>query len=389
MLDFAGKTLSNFFGHTTRHKTRFGLGLNSVTSYPIFLLTGSKVKYLRKYLQQMHNSLSLTDLFKRSLRYLALGLLTCIFVGCSEQNEGHVGSVQIVSDSVASRINEMIISGHEIIQAKFGQAISPEVDVSRVRVRFWANMSSFKKAELAHVSLTAGHHGLNTWGERVLPLSVSVTNSGDSPSAFWIMKYDGVDFRSAKSIASTAVREALTEQEKALKLWRLVVEMKYHHFDSPGAMDPVIALNGYGYGLCGSDANNLAVLANSAGLSGRIRPLTDHVVSEIFVDSDWAMFDANHEFILENGGKLMSVDEIQSNLDKLPQFDPVGWENKRMVEVYGTQNKIAQPINSGFIMNPVLGPGDSVNYSFIDESGPSQPSLSQILSHLIFWAKGR
>ncbi len=151
--------------------------------------------------------------------------------------------------------------------------------------------------------------------------SIWVRNKGsksiDSPRLIVNGRKDWFDFN---SILKEALGTAKTEREQATALWSFVVKNRYQGPPShlgKGNYSPVLLFNAYGHALCDDAAVTLIMLAQAAGLEARGWTLTGHIISEIKIDDEWAMFDPAYGLIslTADGHRILGVEEIESNPD--------------------------------------------------------------------------
>lgn len=134
-----------------------------------------------------------------------------------------------------------------------------------------------------------------------------------------VLASHGEDVTTLDDWKRTCIQEGMSDQEKALAIWRTVV--KYRHQSAPpkeGLMtggcvhDPLKTIHVYGYGQCCCASSNIEGLARYIGLPARGRILNRHSVPEVFYDGAWHMLDASlMNYFLKDDGVLASVDEIR------------------------------------------------------------------------------
>ncbi|MBN2410467.1 hypothetical protein JXQ31_02170 [candidate division KSB1 bacterium] len=110
---------------------------------------------------------------------------------------------------------------------------------------------------------------------------------------------DKWNWYTCEAMANEIVRDAATDREKAIAISQFVHNNRYH-FQPPGkpsgkdyVSDPVIGLNIFGHMYCGMAARITSTLAKKAGLDARLWGLYGHIVSEIFYDGEWHLFDSD------------------------------------------------------------------------------------------------
>jgi hypothetical protein len=126
------------------------------------------------------------------------------------------------------------------------------------------------------------------------------------------------DVASLSAWKKSFLREAMTDQEKALAVWRSTVT--FQHQDAPpneflqheGAVqDPIKIFNVYGYSFCSVACSDVAALARYAGLKVRGWGINGHSVPEVYWDGAWHMLDASLiNYFPKEGGGIASVEEI-------------------------------------------------------------------------------
>jgi len=128
-----------------------------------------------------------------------------------------------------------------------------------------------------------------------------------------IMINDKWNWYSCESMAAEIIRDSATDEEKAIAIMQFVHNNRYH-FQPPGkprgndyVSDPVIGLNIFGHMYCGMAARITSTLAKMAGLEARIWGLSGHIVSEIFYDGEWHIFDSDAGvFYLKDDNKTIA-----------------------------------------------------------------------------------
>lgn len=137
-----------------------------------------------------------------------------------------------------------------------------------------------------------------------------------------------------------------TDQERAIRAWQYIVQ-RMSHFCYAGnttavTYDPLILINGFGFGCCEQSAYVLAWIWQQEGYPVRLAALSGfHSVPEIFYDSAWHMLDPDHEvYYLKDDGNIAAVEELVANPDLVTRTsdaegkDPVGWSAAQMAELY-------------------------------------------------------
>jgi len=104
------------------------------------------------------------------------------------------------------------------------------------------------------------------------------------------------DIYDLDNLLNTTLKGANTPEEKAQRLWQLVQRYMYaaHPAHEDARLhDPLVMFRNYGYGYCDDFAWNLASLWREIGLNSRVWGLSGHVVSEVYYDGGWHLYDAH------------------------------------------------------------------------------------------------
>ena len=167
------------------------------------------------------------------------------------------------------------------------------------------------------------------------------------------------DMSSLEAWKQAFIKPDMTDQQKALAIWRTVVT--FRHQDIPPneylevedhAHDPIECFNVYGYGQCCCASANVEMLARYIGLDARGWGITGHSVPEIKIGGNWCMFDASLiNYFRKADGSIAGVEEIgkditqwndqhpdlRNNDAKLRHFMPnQGWKNGPQILAGGT-----------------------------------------------------
>lgn len=131
-----------------------------------------------------------------------------------------------------------------------------------------------------------------------------------------------IDFSSLQSIVNDVVSPEMTEEKKAMVLWRFVMDNCYLG-EWGTSLDSLEHLNVYGYGYCGTFAAVLESLWWRAGLKARHVNTGNHAATEVFYDNNWHYLDANtRNFLLGKDNRtIASLDDLNN--------DPGLWNRKR------------------------------------------------------------
>lgn len=115
-----------------------------------------------------------------------------------------------------------------------------------------------------------------------------------------------VDFSSLQSIVDSVVKLGMTDEQKALALWRFAMNCCY--IGKWGtSLDGLEHVNVYGYGYCGTFAAVLEPLWWAAGFKARHLNIGNHAATEVFYDNDWHYIDANtRAYYLEKDNRTIA-----------------------------------------------------------------------------------
>jgi hypothetical protein len=73
---------------------------------------------------------------------------------------------------------------------------------------------------------------------------------------------------------------------------------------------PLLAVNSFGFGSCGTLSHVLAKIWNELGYEVRLRELNGHTLTEVKVDGRWAVFDADLRGFFAEDGQVLGVDDL-------------------------------------------------------------------------------
>ncbi len=209
---------------------------------------------------------------------------------------------------------------------------------------------------------------------KVRMLRLQYTNLDEKSSVIPHLKHRGdPDLTSIASMLKSVIEPGMSDEQKCLAIWKLLVDWRYHYIPAEGGAeihDPVKFLNVYGYGFCDDCAATFSELTRAAGIKSRIHGLSGHVVGEAYYNGAWHMYDPDHEVVYRTKeGKVASV----ADLEMRPQIitatpkDPIGSNSQGIANLYTTtDNNVAyDPLTEkSKPLRPVLGPGDQLVFDF-------------------------
>lgn len=158
------------------------------------------------------------------------------------------------------------------------------------------------------------------------------------------------DVSSLEAWKQSFIRDGMTDQQKALAIWRSVVQFRHQEpppqewFSTGCVHDPIKTFNVYGYGMCCCASCNVEALARYLGFRARGWGINGHSVPEVSWDgTNWHMLDASLMcYFPQADGRLAGVEEmvrgvqgwfaknpgLRKDNDKLYKFGVKnGWKN--------------------------------------------------------------
>jgi hypothetical protein len=126
------------------------------------------------------------------------------------------------------------------------------------------------------------------------------------------------DVSSLEAWKKSFIKDGMTNQEKALAIWKSVVMFQYQ--DSPPVeylqhedlvYDPIKMFNVYGYGMCSPHSAHMEALARYIGFQARGWGINHHSVNEFFYDNAWHHFDSSViDYFLKDDGTVAGVKDV-------------------------------------------------------------------------------
>jgi hypothetical protein len=138
------------------------------------------------------------------------------------------------------------------------------------------------------------------------------------------------DVSSLEAWKKSFIKDGMTDEEKALAVWKSVVAFQYQ--DAPpdeylqsgsNVLDPIKGMNVYGYSLCSVASAHVQCLARYAGLQARGWTINAHVVPEIFYAGAWRLLDASLiTYFPKPDGKPAGVEEVVAGVKEWRAKNP-------------------------------------------------------------------
>jgi hypothetical protein len=123
------------------------------------------------------------------------------------------------------------------------------------------------------------------------------------------------DWSSRENFVRSALSGWETAHEKALAQFRWVYLSRrvgnYVPEDGRPVLDPILFFNSYGITFCSMISAINVALWESAGFRGRVTSIYEHVVSEVYYDGAWRMFDSDfYNYFLNADGSVASAEAL-------------------------------------------------------------------------------
>jgi len=218
----------------------------------------------------------------------------------------------------------------------------------------------------------------NLGGQNLSPFYFSIKNI-DNKKASPSIIVNNKNWSSEKTIIETIFKNndlaTLSEEEKIKKLTEYIYKNIYYLY--PGyrnpekLIKPVDLFNLFGYGYCSEFAQTLALLAKQLNLNSRVIFFDKHVVTEIYYQNNWHMFDSNRNiFLKKNNGQIANIKNINNNLNLLEQIKKDGdkklyqeiFTKKNIIEINNPEFTSNNPVNEKISYN--LKPNEEIRFYY-------------------------
>lgn len=126
------------------------------------------------------------------------------------------------------------------------------------------------------------------------------------------------DVSSLEAWKAAYIREGMTDQEKAIAIWRSVITFQLQDVPPTEYLqgedlvyDPIKMFNVYGYGMCSPHSAHMEALARQAGFQARGWGINHHSVNEFFYENAWHHFDSSLMcYFLKPDGSVAGVEDL-------------------------------------------------------------------------------
>lgn len=204
-------------------------------------------------------------------------------------------------------------------------------------------------------------------------LDATLSNNSNKPVTFYLTPKQ-YDFGSYAALLNSIVDSSDSDKQKADKILNFLFVFTDH---SQSAMherlphDPLRLVNSFQSGLCDDRNTALSKLFAMAGLQARVYHLGGHVVSEVYYDSAWHMYDADWGTVFTANGEAQDVTYIGKHTDIIKLDDRYGYVVREWIapavlkRVYGsTGNNYVNEWFGNIVLNYknelTLNPGDKL-----------------------------
>lgn len=147
-----------------------------------------------------------------------------------------------------------------------------------------------------------------------------IVNTSDSlqPVSFYFKEKE-TDYSTVGKIVASLVEPKMTEKEKVIAIWTwtaLHISYCIPEFYKPAETverwyhQPAILFWVLGCGYCDDASAAFLNLCLEAGLEARIIHLNGHLVTEVYFQGDWHMFDASRGLYYQKDGEILNANEV-------------------------------------------------------------------------------
>jgi hypothetical protein len=216
--------------------------------------------------------------------------------------------------------------------------------------------------------------GYGPWSRAFEPMrEVRIENTGDTPVVNpWLIVNGRRDWRTVEKIVAEATRGCANDRERAIAIWRFVVNHRFHATPNDGDnIDPVRQFNVYGYSLCGDIAQTIRQLWKVAGFQTRRGWPHGHTLTEVWFDGAWHMLDGDEGIIClrRDNRTIAGEEEVVRDHDLMKRThtygiltgdDPLTDQFSASLHVYEGRREGDWRDDFGYRMELMLRPGESL-----------------------------
>ena len=162
------------------------------------------------------------------------------------------------------------------------------------------------------------------------PLAQPAAGTPGIVSHLLVLSDKSEDVSSPEAWAKTYIKPGMSDQEKALAIWKTVVRYRHqtnppNEFLSPenNVHDPLKTIHVYGVGICCCASSNVCGLARYLGMKARGRAINVHMISEVFYGGGWHMIDGSlMNYFFMPDGTIAPADEIHRAVAQWHEKNP-------------------------------------------------------------------
>ncbi|MEA2063145.1 MAG: transglutaminase-like domain-containing protein, partial [Gemmatimonadota bacterium] len=148
-------------------------------------------------------------------------------------------------------------------------------------------------------------------------VEITIENLGREPVESPRITVGGLyDWFDIHSMVREITGGCTTDEEKALAIWEWIHWKRFQRSPSDkSSSNPVRAMNGYGYGICGHSAVWYMALCIEAGLDARMQEIWGHTVNEVFYNGAWHFMDTNVKvfYLGRDNRTIASMAELEAD----------------------------------------------------------------------------
>lgn len=216
--------------------------------------------------------------------------------------------------------------------------------------------------------------GYSAWSRVFEPMrEVRIENIGNAPVVNpWVTVNGRHDWRTVEKIVEEATRGCQNDRERAIAIWRFVIEHRFHATPNDGDnIDPVKQFNVYGYSLCGDIAQTIRQLWKIGSFQTRRGWPHGHCLTEVWFDDGWRMLDGDEQIICldRDNETIVGETEIVRDHDLMKRThtygilageNPLTDQFSASLHVYEGERKGDYRDNFGHRMDLTLRPGETL-----------------------------
>jgi hypothetical protein len=161
---------------------------------------------------------------------------------------------------------------------------------------------------------------------------------------------------------------SVSDQDLAIATWRYVTDRMFHYCSAGTTSkkvlnfetDPVVLINGFGFGCCDQTDRVLAWIWKQLGYETRLASMYAHTVPEIYYGGTWHMLDPDHRsYYLRDDGSIASLADILADPQIVVRqstdgLDGIGWQAETMAQLYAENASTLVYVEAGYLKDREL-----------------------------------